>query len=472
MIISYDIILENGRVFAYDGYYGAVAIDSGKIAKVGDRIDEYAKKRIDLEGKYVIPSFIDAHVHMIMIGLQKERIDLSKATSRDEAISTVRDAAKRPWPVVVGYGWDESMWKDKNFLTSDDFEGIDKPVVLFRKDLHMATVNSKAMRTAGIESRDGIVREEDTGKLKPLVDPGPEERKIAMDMAFDEAISKGVCAVRDVVDMDTSIYYRENNPPVYVDEMIYSSSFFSDYGRTGNERAVKAFLDGSIGSMTAAHDGWDEKNLKMNKNEFQSFSSNFWNLGFPVAVHAIGDIATETASAVFSKYSGKLRNSIEHFEFVNDSVLEEMNRNVVISSQPNFLQWSFPGGLYEDRLGTHWLRNNNRFRTYLDTGLKLAFGSDSMPFGPEYGIYYAINAPFENQRISLEQAIRAYTEGSAYALGLEDSIGRIEKGFVANLNIFNVNYPEDQAKNMFTEPESVILSGKFIKNGSGGKNRN
>ncbi|MGC8609695.1 MAG: amidohydrolase family protein, partial [Thermoplasmata archaeon] len=340
---TYDLVLENGKVFTDNGYFDSVAIDSGKIAKVADRIDESAKRKIDLNGKYVLPAFIDAHVHMIFTGLQKTRIDMNGAKSREEAVSLVFDANKdNGRKAIIGYGWDESKWTDRRFLSADDFNRIDRPVVLYRKDLHSAVINVKAMRISGIESGDGMVREEDLKKIEPITEPDNQERNMAMQYAFNEAIAKGVCAVRDVVGKNESMHYRSTRYPVIVREMLYSDSLYEGYGSERSEGTIKAFLDGSVGSMTAAHKGWDPENLKMGRNKFLSFSRRFWESGYPISVHAIGEIATEIAASVFSLYHGELRNSVEHFEFVDDAVLGAMDKRIVISSQPNFLQWSLP----------------------------------------------------------------------------------------------------------------------------------
>jgi len=116
--------------------------------------------------------------------------------------------------------------------------------------------------------------------------------------------------------------------------------------------------------------------------------------------------------------------------------------------QPNFVGgWGLPGGEDEARLGTDRLRRMNPFAWVREAGMKMAFGSDCMPFSPLYGIHWAVNAPFPSQRISPEEAFRAYTVGGAYATFEEDYKGTIEEGKLADLIILD--------RNPFSKPEEI-----------------
>ncbi|MGC8614823.1 MAG: amidohydrolase [Thermoprotei archaeon] len=451
-----DLLLSNGKVF-YRGRFEEldIGIDEGKVAKIG-RVREQAHREIDLNGRVVLPGFIDSHTHMLHLGLQKLRLDLSGCKSRDEAIEKVAKRASEPGTnVVIGYGWDESAWKDKVYLTKDELDFTEKPVVLYRRDGHMATLNSKALRKLGIERQDGILKEDELDLLASLVSPSIEEIVAALRLAFETALREGVTAVRDFVDRATEEAYININPPIRAYRSIYVDNYFGGFG---GETAwgVKAFLDGSIGAMTAAHEGWPDSNLKFDEAKFVSLSRSFWDRGLPVAVHAIGERAVAVALAAFR--NAPIRNSIEHFELVHDEMLDDVG-NSFISSQPNFLQWALPGGLYENRLGSKWLEENNPFSEMLRRGLDVAFGSDCMPFGPNYGIYYAISSPYPRQRITLEQAIDCYTVEGAKLLG-NPLIGSLEEGHYADVAIFEESYGRDPKALKDEKPLMTLVGGR------------
>ncbi|MCJ2555440.1 MAG: amidohydrolase family protein, partial [Candidatus Thermoplasmatota archaeon] len=158
------------------------------------------------------------------------------------------------------------------------------------------------------------------------------------------------------------------------------------------------------------------------------------------------------------------RHRIEHLELPTEEDLREARRlGLVASMQPNFVgQWSRPGGMYEDRLGPERLKGNNPFRRILDMGIPLAFGSDNMPLSPLYGVHWAVNAPFEAQRLTVEEALRAYTLGSAYASGEEALKGSLDPGKLADLVVLE--------KDPWERPETIedipvyatILGGRVV----------
>jgi predicted amidohydrolase YtcJ len=177
-----------------------------------------------------------------------------------------------------------------------------------------------------------------------------------------------------------------------------------------------------------------------------------------VAVHAIGDYGIDL---VINAIEGALKRSprkdhrhrIEHCEILSSSQIERIKQlGIVASMQPNFAgEWSGPDGLYEARLGKRRLRQNNPYRFLLDEGIPLAFGSDGMPFHPLYGIWSAVNHPVKNSRITLEEAMRAYTLDSAYASFEEDIKGSIEPGKLADIAILEkdlTEIPADEIKDV------------------------
>ena len=166
--------------------------------------------------------------------------------------------------------------------------------------------------------------------------------------------------------------------------------------------------------------------------ELRDILAGIHGAGFQAAVHAIGDraieLVIETIEAVAPDPGP--RHRIEHAELLHPEHVERMARHgIVASCQPNFIgQWSLQGGMYETRLGFERNARNNPYREILERGVALAFGSDGMPYGPLEGIHWAVNAPFGNQRMTLDEAIGAYTVGGAFAGFEEAESGSLTRG--------------------------------------------
>jgi predicted amidohydrolase YtcJ len=135
---------------------------------------------------------------------------------------------------------------------------------------------------------------------------------------------------------------------------------------------------------------------------------------------------------------------------------------VIASMQPNFLQWSGPGGLYEARLGPGRDARIDPHRKVLDAGVALAFGSDGMPFGPLYGIHLAVNAPHPDQKVSVAEAIHAYTLGAAYAAFEEDSLGSLEPGKLADFIVLSRDPAQAPTKINEIAIERTYLAGERV----------
>ncbi|MEM3860586.1 MAG: amidohydrolase [Candidatus Micrarchaeaceae archaeon] len=458
-----DLVLENCKIFGRDGSW-SLGIKRGRIALVEEDIKEHAKSKKDMQGKLVTPGFVDSHTHLLSLGLEKTRVSLFSCKSLDEAVDRIRRESEGNRKIIIAYKWDESLWGSHEYLERKDIDFTEKPVIAYRRDGHMATLNSAALRLVGKEaSRDGILKEEELRLLDPLVDPDPVERKNALIEAQKDALSNGVTAVRDMVDRATYDAYSRLENRIRIFRTVYDREMFQGIGvNNGNDWGIKTFLDGSIGARTAAHEGWARKNLLMDDDQFDSLCRDIWSRNLPVAVHAIGEYAVETAVRVLSRHSGRFRNSIEHFELMPDGVIESMNHSIVVSSQPNFLEWAGYGGMYEDRLGREWLNRNNTFRELIDANIPLAFGSDSMPLGPLYGIHYAVNSQFTNQRITIEEAIKCYTEGGAYLLGMENIMGKIEEGYLADFAVFENDLSKETGSIKNIKPVATVVDGRFV----------
>jgi len=208
---------------------------------------------------------------------------------------------------------------------------------------------------------------------------------------------------------------------------------------------IKIFADGSIGAQNAAvsepFSGGGTGELNYQDAELASMIRAAELAGWQTVIHAIGDRAIEQvldAHEVVGTDSA-LRHRIEHFELPHREQLVRVAKlGLCISMQPNFIgNWSGPNSLYVDRLGAARDRASNPLRLIVDEGLPLAFGSDGMPVSPLYGLHWAVNAPYRDQRLTAEEAMERYTTGGAW-FGFEEKIkGRIVPGMLADLVVLD-----------------------------------
>ena len=483
-----------------DRTHEAIAIRDGKIVRVGrtDEVEFLAgieTDRIDCEGRVVLPGFIDAHTHLEQFGQYLVHADLSAADSVDDCVDLLAEhAASSPdqeW--VLGFGYDESTWVDRTEpLTRVELDRVseERPVVAMRVDLHTASLNSVALDRlrdelpeADLRIADGeptgVAVEDAAEAVRRTITADRSEMRAVLSAAADRAVSLGVTGVHDKVRGSLAPrVYRElataGELPLRVRIDYWSDHLDAlvevglatdtEAGTSGNATArgrvqtgaIKSFSDGSIGSETAKLRAPYEQGGKANgeaassdttrgqwvvdPDELTSIVDRADEQGFQLSVHAIGDEAIEaTLSAIETTADpGGDRHRIEHAELATDHQLDRMAAaGVVASMQPNFHRWAGEDGLYDQRLGVDRRQRTNRFRRVLDRGVGLAFGSDCMPLDPLLGVHHAVTAPEPAQRLSVTEALRAYTKGAAYAGFDDDRLGTIEAGKRADLVVLN-----------------------------------
>ncbi|WP_415379064.1 amidohydrolase [Halosimplex sp. TS25] len=400
----------------------------------------------------------------------------------------------REW--VLGFGYDESAWDDSRYLTAQDLDEVSeaRPVAAVREDMHLASLNSVAldrlrgeMPDGDVQTRGGeptgVVVEDALDALWAAIEPDRAAMRRAVHAATERANELGVVGVHDMV-------RRSEAPAVYreldrvgelslrvrinywadhldaVEELGLRTNHGSERVRTG---AIKTYTDGSIGGRTAklsepyadggsadadGNDGGDsgaggndggEFDIEdehrgqwvVDPEELRDVVARADDAGLQVAAHAIGDEAIRAALHAFESADGK-RHRIEHAEVLTDDLVARIaESDVVASMQPNFLKWAREGGLYAERLGDERRLASNRFAELLSSGAALAFGSDCMPLDPLYGVQQAVTAPDDRQRLSVTDALRAYTSGAAHAGFDEDRLGSVERGKLADLVVLD-----------------------------------
>ncbi len=526
--LTADLIVVNAKVHTMDSAKPtaeAFAVMGNKIVAVGTN-NEIKKlvgantKTIDANGKVIIPGFNDAHVHFLEGGYQLSSVDLRDAKSPEEFTRRIKEfAAKLPkgrW--ILGGKWDHENWTPNNLPTAAMIDAVtpDNPVFIDRLDGHMALANSLAMKLAKVDKAtkdvEGgeIVRDEDgnpTGVLKDaammyvnkVIPEFTFEQKLEQAQAATEyAASLGVTSAQDMSAGTDVGVYQELARQGKMKTRIYGCSPLADYSRwqkTGVRRAfgndwvrvgcLKGYSDGSLGSTTAWFfapylDAPTSSGLA--SDEIPKMLENIRNADksdLQINIHAIGDKANDTILSDYEKIAAEngakdRRFRIEHAQHLRmDDIKRFGSLKVVASMQPFHL--ADDGRWAHKRLDAPRLKGTYAFRTILDTGGKLAFGTDwyVAPLNPLLGVQAAVtrqtldgknpNGWIPEQKITVEETIYAYTMGSAYAEYQENVKGSISAGKLADFvilsdDVFTMN-PNDINK---VEVLKTFVDGKIV----------
>jgi len=381
--------------------------------------------------------FFDAHTHFVSMGLNLTRPDLSHTHSIEEGYEKVQDYIKenKDERIIIAVDWDESGWHEQRYPAKEEMDKIfpSRAVIMRRICGHIAIANTPALKLIPsgwkyIDKKNGILKEDVVLYLDRIFPPSLSTIERAILMAQEIAIKENVVKIGDITCPEyLQQYYtldKEGRLKIIVDayipyNLLPKSLHFQNTERV-KFKGVKLFLDGSIGAKTAAlgefhyPDGTQGMLLHSDKELIKVIKFAEEN-NINVIMHAIGDRAIEQALRVYKntmKRGNPYGNRIEHFELATDKqIIEAVELGIILSMQPNFVgNWSGKEGLYERVLGKDYIKNN-RFRKILDEGGKILFGSDCMPFSPEYGIASAANAPFPEQRITRKEAVELYSWG-------------------------------------------------------------
>lgn len=492
-----DLVLAGGRIFtasASDPWSRALAIRGDRIVATGteSQAARWAGRRtrvIDLRGRIVVPGFIDAHAHLSDAAGELGWTELAGSRSLEDAVGRLRQAAAQApagaW--VVGVGWDEAKWPERRYLTRDDLDraSADRPVVARRIDAHMGSLNSRALAlaedlraTRGFEADasgrpTGILKEDAFAAFHRRFEAGEAGIVRGLSAVARRAHRLGITSIHDIVELPAwRAYQRAHHAGrlrlrVYAmprDTLLGSLAAAGMMTGLGDEwlrlGAIKVFSDGSLGAHTAALEAdyagrpGDRGMLVHPPEELRRILAEAHRAGFQTATHALGDRAIrEVVSALEGIQAAEpredARHRLEHYELPDEDVLGRTKAaGLSVCCQPNFVgQWSGPGDVYETRLGRERASGNNPYRRILRRGIPLAFGSDGMPYGPLYGIHFAVNGFFPDQRIAPEDAVRAYTAAGAYASFEERTKGTLEPGKLADFVVLEGD--------PFSEPDRI-----------------
>ena len=490
-----DLVIKNANIWTLDEdsqKVEAIAILADTILKTttNEEITQFigpSTEVLDLENNTALPGFNDAHTHIAWNGMNKVYLDLSKTKSLKEALRLIEDEIqkKNPGEWIIGRAWDQSNWTEQRYITAADLDPIspENPVSLRHVSGHFETVNSFGFKRLGLSKNLKGVDVDENGEvlgtlrdLDPL-DIDPSKRKElrpsfdefikGLNYGMDECLSLGITSVHDNVTFEILPVYKylsKNNllkiriyGIVYedmIDEVVklgIDRTFGDKWFRIG---AVKLMTDGAISSRTAYlfEDYIDKEGEKgfalYDEKRLDEMVTKVHNANLQLAAHAIGDKAISRVISAIEKNLDpeecKLAlHRIEHAELLlEEDAVRSKKYGLVMSMQPNFVwRWGMVdvNGMYEQRLGRDKTMINNPFRWVIDNDMVVVFGSDGMPLGPLYGIKGAIFHPNEEQRLTLEEAIKCYTFYPAVVSGEEKIKGKLIEGMLADIVILNKN---------------------------------
>ncbi len=462
--------------------------DEGRVTQVLERGDKRPKTDygVDGEGRVMLPGMIDAHVHVMDIGFAGLTLDLSDTTSLEDALDKIskfaQDNPGRPW--ILGRGWNQEKWGLGRFPTAAELDAVvsDRPVWLERADNHANWANSLTMERAGISAATKdpvggqVIRDATGAPTGVFVDnaislvnavvpaPRPKELDAAFAKAQERLIANGITAVADMGTTieDWQTFRRAGDRGALKVRIIaYADSVDSMGLIAGPEptpwlyddklrlAGVKLYLDGALGSRGASliEPYADMRNTRglplLTPAQLRNLMSRAALDDFQTAVHAIGDAANQDALLAIEElsesYTGDRRWRIEHAQIVDPSDLKRFGEHGTIASMQPLHQTS-DRTMAEARLGEGRLGGAYAWRSILEAGGKLAFGSDAPvePADAFAGIAVAISRtdsngePFGGWRaqetISREAALKAYTSDAAYAGFADGRYGRLIPG--------------------------------------------
>lgn len=496
--VSADVLIVNANIWTGNENQPkaqSMAILGDSIIAIGTStsLEGYKSKTtqvLDMKGKFITPGFIDCHVHLLMGGNALLSVELRDADSQDEFVKRIAEHSKSlpsgAW--ILEGNWDHTLWggtlPNKEWI--DEFT-TDNPVALYRLDGHMILANTAALKIAGINKdtpnvEGGEFVKDDNGNLTgilkghamtPVLEKIPmptESEKIkSIKAAQTYLLSNGVTSVHDVDSLGTYTAAKNLKDNGELSVRIYSVDPLNNwYKRTNTDResdkwlkvgGLKGFVDGSLGSHTAAFrepytDKPEDSGYFINDEEdLYKWILKADEEGQQVMVHGIGDKAIHSVLNIYERIiekNGKKdrRLRIEHAQHLApDDISRFAELGVIVSVQPYHAiddgRWA------EELIGSERIKTTYAFKSLLDAQAKIVFGSDwpVAPATPLDGIYAAVTRRtlddknpegwVPEQKITVEQALTAYTKNAAYASFEDDIKGTLEIGKLADFVVFD-----------------------------------
>jgi hypothetical protein len=512
----------------------AVAVREGRIQAVGENAEILKLKGpetqvIDLGGKFLMPGFNDAHTHLSEGGFEALNVNLIGVKSLEEFRERIRakveSAAPGDW--ILGGGWDETLWPVKVVPTRWDIDEVsgDHPVFVERVDGHIGAANTRALQLASITiaSRDpkggkidrdsngqptGILRETARQAIREAIpEPTHDRRRQAMELALAEAARQGITSLQDnskgwedfqilqEIEKDGKLTARVSEWLPFDDSLDQLNARRSAHPSTDlmlHTGMLKGFMDGSLGSHTAAliEPYSDDPKIsglpRYDAPKLNEMTKERLLAGYQIGFHAIGDKGAQMALEAFAEAEKAAREKkikavnggddyrlrIEHSQVVTPlEIVKYRDLKIIASMQPcqllTDMNWA------ESRLGAKRAAHSYAWAEFLKRGVVLAFGTDYPvePLSPFRGLYAATTRKsedgkkeyFPDQKISMDQAIAAYTTGSAFAEFDEKQKGLIAPGMLADFVVLDRDVTAvAPAKLLQTRVLRTVVGGKTV----------
>jgi predicted amidohydrolase YtcJ len=489
-------ILHNAKIYTLDETKptaSALVIEHGRVVAVGG--DELTREfdgveKEDMRGRVILPGLTDAHVHLQLYSLGLQKIDCETNTL-EECLARVagRVQKSKPGEWILGHGWNQNSWD--RWPSASDLDAIapNNPVYLTAKSLHAALANSIALKMANINAstpdpKDGQIQRghngqatgvllETTMQLVENILPEPAIKEIAnaIEKAQPGLWKMGLTGLHDFDRRDCFMALQQmhaqdklklrvtKNIPIdlleHAFELGLRTGFGDDWLRIGS---VKAFMDGALGPHTAAmfqpysNESENRGILNMDAEQLFEHTRHAADVGLGMTVHAIGDRANHEVLDAYeqlrayetAKELPHLRHRIEHVQLLHPDDAQRLAKlNVIASMQPVHATSDM---LMADAFWGERSRLAYAWRTQLDAGARLAFGSDAPVESPNpfWGLHAAVTrrrgdgSPkpdgwYPEQRLTIQEAVGGFTTGPAYAAYAEDRIGKLQAGYLADL---------------------------------------
>jgi predicted amidohydrolase YtcJ len=514
----------NGTGKTGTGNQAGIYVSDGIIRAVGDcrelqlQLSGRDYKTVDLQGQYVLPGLADSHMHLAALGEKLSKLDFSETACKDGMLRLIRSQAEvlpeGAW--ITGMNWDENRmeggapgWEELNEAAGGH------PLFLTRTCYHAFLVNGAAYERAGISAGapdpsagsfgrradggwDGWVYEEASEpfyRVQPV--PSYRELKERVRLAASHALSLGLTAVHSEdwralgsVDSLLRIFreLREEGVLLRTHQLLFhqSSEELREAGltfRSGDDwfrlGAMKLFADGALGGRTAllsrpyADDPGNCGMAMQSLEELSSMVRRLRLLGMPIAVHAIGDAGAELAIAAMEEHPARSgRDRLIHAQLLTADLAARMRRlPLAVDIQPRFVASDFPWA--EERVGQDRLEWFYAWRKLLGSGLRCAGGSDAPiePLDPFLGLHAAVtrrkpgqtgSGYLPEERLTLGQALRLFTEGSAWAACEESERGRLAPGWKADLTVIDRPVTDENPEDLLrVRPLMTVVNGEI-----------